>query len=305
MVQVWVKRKAYEIPVSADVTLGEFKEAFHKQFRKYYPTRQSFKLGNREGEPVPNAKALSGDDTSLADLGLGDGAASSLLFKDYGPQFSYRGVFVVEYAGPLLFVLLYAMRPAFLYGPDAASKPWDPVAKLGVWCWTAHFAKREFETFFVHRFSRPTMPLLNLFKNSIYYHTFGLVIGYPLCHPDFTAPASELQVQIACGAFILFELGNLICHIMLRNLRPAEGSSKRPIPSGFLFDLVACPNYTFEIACWVAYSFMTQIFFCYLFTIVGGLQMWIWAKGKHRGYIKTYGDEYKKLRRKPMIPFLC
>lgn len=32
-------------------------------------------------------------------------------------------------------------------------------------------------------------------------------------------------------------------------------------------------------------------------------QMLDWAKGKHRGYIKTYGDEYKKLRRKAMIPF--
>lgn len=33
-------------------------------------------------------------------------------------------------------------------------------------------------------------------------------------------------------------------------------------------------------------------------------QMLDWAKGKHRGYIKTYGDEYKKLRRKAMIPFV-
>lgn len=33
-------------------------------------------------------------------------------------------------------------------------------------------------------------------------------------------------------------------------------------------------------------------------------QMLDWAKGKHRGYLKTYGDEYKKLRRKAMIPFV-
>lgn len=33
-------------------------------------------------------------------------------------------------------------------------------------------------------------------------------------------------------------------------------------------------------------------------------QMLDWAKGKHRGYVKTYGDEYKKLKRKAMVPFL-
>jgi very-long-chain enoyl-CoA reductase len=29
-----------------------------------------------------------------------------------------------------------------------------------------------------------------------------------------------------------------------------------------------------------------------------------WAKGKHKGYLKTYGDEYKKLGRKAMVPFV-
>lgn len=35
-----------------------------------------------------------------------------------GPQFSYRGVFVIEYLGPILIVLGYALRPSFLYGPN-------------------------------------------------------------------------------------------------------------------------------------------------------------------------------------------
>lgn len=34
---------------------------------------------------------------------------------------------------------------------------------------------------------------------------------------------------------------------MLSRLRPADGAKTRPIPSGFLFELVSCPNYFFEV----------------------------------------------------------
>eukprot|EP01034_Spumella_vulgaris_P024962 gene24962-31362_t len=148
------------------------------------------------------------------------------------------------------------------------------------------------------------MPLNNLFKNCAYYWSFGAVIGYPLCSPGFVPP-SETQVYIGLAIFVLCEIGNLICHLMLSSLRPAgEGSQARTIPSGFLFNYVACPNYTFEIFSWVGFSVMTQLPFAYLFTLVGFLQMADWAVKKHKGYKKTYDKEYTKLRRKAIIPFL-
>lgn len=54
-------------------------------------------------------------------------------------------------------MLAYASRPAILYGAAGTKAAWTDEAKLGVGCWIAHFVKREFETFFVHKFSRPTM----------------------------------------------------------------------------------------------------------------------------------------------------
>ena len=81
------------------------------------------------------------------------------------------------------------------------------------------------------------------------------------------------------------------------------GSQERPIPSGFLFDYVSCPNYTFEILAWVGFSIMTQIPYAYAFTIVGAIQMSSWAQKKHQGY-KLSSDKYKSLRRKAIFPFI-
>ena len=64
---------------------------------------------------------------------------------------------------------------------------------------------------------------------------------------------------------------------MLSNMRPKEGSNKRDIPRGFLFDLVSCPNYTFEVASWIGFSIMTMIHFSWLFTLLGFIQMAEWA----------------------------
>lgn len=179
----------------------------------------------------------------------------------------------------------------------------NDVQKLGVICWCIHFLKREFETFFIHKFSRPTMPLSNLFKNCTYYWSFGAVIGYPLCSPNYKSP-TEMMVQVGFVIFVLCELGNLICHIMLSNLRAVDGSTKRPIPKGFLFNFVACPNYTFEVMSWVGFSIMTNITLSYLFTLVGFIQMSDWAMKKHKDYKKTYEKEYISLNRKAIIPYV-
>ncbi|KAF1325630.1 3-oxo-5-alpha-steroid 4-dehydrogenase, partial [Globisporangium splendens] len=125
-----------------------------------------------------------------------------------------------------------------------------------------------------------------------------------LNNSDHKGPTSELQIQIGLALFAVSEFLNFLVHVQLRNLRPAEGSKVRPVPKGPLFALVSCPNYTFEVLGWVGFSLFTQIFFSYLFTLVGFLQMTDWALKKHRGYIKSDGDAYKKLRRKAIVPFV-
>lgn len=182
-----------------------------------------------------------------------------LVLSDLGPQIGYRTVFLIEYLGPIIIMAAYSSRPAFIYGAAAAAAPWTLAAQLGVGAWIGHFVKRELETVFVHKFSRPTMPLTNLFKNCFYYYAFALAVGYPLCHPLFTAPAAWSQVLLGGGIMAASELVNLAVHLQLSSMRPAEGSTKRDTPGGPLFALVSCPNYTAEVLSWVGFSIMTQV----------------------------------------------
>ena len=243
------KAKTTSITLNNKSTILELKKEYQKLTKKDIH-RQSFKC--EIGDKVTR---LDDDSKTIQSYNLGD--KPILVFKDLGPQIGYRTVFLWEYFGPMLFVGLYYKRPSIIYGINVTSE-FNWVAQLGVACWLVHFLKREFETIFIHKFSRPTMPLSNLFKNCIYYWSFGAVIGYPLCSPSFVPP-SETQVYVGFTIFALSELGNLICHIMLSSMRPAEGAQDRSIPKGFLFNYVACPNYTFEVLSWVGFSIMTQV----------------------------------------------
>jgi very-long-chain enoyl-CoA reductase len=64
----------------------------------------------------------------------------SLEMKDLGPQIGYRTVFVIEYLGPMLFVLLYTRRPAMIYGPVTSSVPYQRAALIGIICWVDHLS---------------------------------------------------------------------------------------------------------------------------------------------------------------------
>lgn len=70
------------------------------------------------------------------------------------------------------------------------------------------------------------------------------MIAYPLYKPDFqpyfgSATSSVSPIHLMLWLFA--EYCNLVCHLTLRNLRPA-GTTVRQIPVGFGFDAVSCPN---------------------------------------------------------------
>lgn len=167
---------------------------------------------------------------------------------------------------------------------------------------TLHFIKREFETMFVHRFSNATMPLMNLFKNSGHYWILGgLFTGIELFYPSHQTMTDMTTINILTAVWAFAQLSNLTTHIILRNLR-RPGTRERNIPRGYGFNLVSCPNYTFEILGWIAYSIIAQAYFGFFFTIVGAVQMALWAIKKHKAYRKEFPNYPRG--RKILIPFV-
>lgn len=161
-----------------------------------------------------------------------------------------------------------------------------------------HFLKREFETFFIHRFSAATMPLRNLFNNSAHYWILaGGNLAYWNYRPGSPAslPSNPYITYPALALFIIGEAGNLYTHVVLRNLR-SSGGTERGIPEGWGFGLVTCPNYMFEVVAWLGVALLTWSWSSVLFLAAALLPMGSWGKKKEAKYRKEFGSRYQRKR---------
>ncbi|KAI5853094.1 3-oxo-5-alpha-steroid 4-dehydrogenase-domain-containing protein [Morchella snyderi] len=288
-------------------------------------SRDRLRLTKGSDGSVIAVKKDSGKDVMAEELGL---LEDSMIFaKDLGPQIDWRTVFQIEYLGPLIMhplALLY-LRP-YLYSNSPLNPlshiPYFPTADVippattvqNVLCvlTTLHFVKREFETTFVHRFSANTMPFNYVYRNSAHYWILsGILMALFFYTPapttagswwpsSFRAENNPVVLYGGIALWVFAQLSNLATHMTLRSLRP-EGSTKRAIPTGYGFNTVTCPNYSFEILGWLAVWLISGGNWSVgLFIAVGGFTMAKWAMKKERRYRKEFGSAYKK--KKVMIP---
>ncbi|ODV77884.1 uncharacterized protein CANTADRAFT_91338 [Suhomyces tanzawaensis NRRL Y-17324] len=256
--------------------------------------------------------ALDADKTFVENGFPKTASSINLQVKDLGPQIAWRTVYIVEYLGPLILVPL-----VYLLSINCGLKPTQS-QRFAVVLSTLHYLKREYETVFVHKFSSATMPATFIIRNSAHYWILsGLLISlFSLAPPFVVQAASKYPLgsyifhanDLPCtvnwalaGLWAFFELSNYKAHANLANLR-AKDSKKYAIPYGYGFNLVSCPNYLFEILGWSVFTVLIGNWSSLVFTIVGGATMTTWAIKRHKRYLKTFGDEYKKLRRNVIFP---
>jgi len=111
--------------------------------------------------------------------------------------------------------------------------------------------------------------------------------------------------------FILFIIGfiiNLNADHVVRNLRPKgeTGAMQFKIPRGGVFDLfkVSSPNYLGEFTEWLAFGIMTWSPSGFLFAAWTFFNLFPRAYALRKWYIKTFGEEFTKLNRKIMLPWI-
>ncbi|KAI1388689.1 3-oxo-5-alpha-steroid 4-dehydrogenase-domain-containing protein [Hypoxylon trugodes] len=240
-----------------------------------------------------------------------------LLVKDLGPQISWKLVYATEYIGPLLFHPLFLGLRNYIYpAVYPLLKNHLPYARVdGALSYTqqvsfaitmAHFAKRELEVLFLHKFSVNTMPFAYIFRNSFYYWaTAGFLAGLEIYAPFSLAAWAEeptLVTYIGLALFAFGELANFDVHYYLTRLRK-PGETARKIPKGHGFSIVTCPNYMFEIIAWVGIIMVTRSPSMLLSIIIGSYYMYTWGRGKEKAYREQFGDKYKR-KRYVMLPGL-
>ncbi|KAI4860445.1 3-oxo-5-alpha-steroid 4-dehydrogenase-domain-containing protein [Hypoxylon rubiginosum] len=237
-----------------------------------------------------------------------------LLVKDLGPQIGWRLVYFIEYLGPLLFHPFFLGVRKQLYPavyPLIKNVVPTPVTRTGELSFAQqaafamialHFAKRELETLFLHKFAANTMPFAYVFRNSFFYWAFAGLLGALELYAPFSpaalvepTPTNEYIIYLGLALYAFGELANFDVHYYLAHLRK-PGETARKLPRGHGFGLVTCPNYMFEILAWVGILLVTRSPSLLLFITIGSYFMYIWGWGKEKAYRKQFGDKYKKKR---------
>jgi len=158
----------------------------------------------------------------------------------------------------------------------------------------------------VHQYSKK-VPVLDALFEYLYYWVFTWLISSSILVESF-APPSPQYLLIGGTIWLLGEVGNCKCHLMLKGFRGASGASssnlkaRYPMPKGFLFDFVSCPHYMCEILSWFGFCLMTQTLPALSFFTIGAGIMITWAKERHNNYLKNYPNY--PTSRKMIFPFL-
>jgi hypothetical protein len=161
-----------DLPVSPDDTIEQLRRRIGERIGLHWSRielRGSDPADRGAQAPVRftgERKRLRAFGTQLTDT------TSVVWVKDLGQQFSYRGVFLLEYGGPLVLMALFALRPSFLYSgvgsapagplplaqtlapallrgawPAEGTPQWAPFVQcLAVALYLLHYLKRELET---------------------------------------------------------------------------------------------------------------------------------------------------------------
>ncbi|MDE5773264.1 MAG: DUF1295 domain-containing protein [Muribaculaceae bacterium] len=218
--------------------------------------------------------------------------------KKWGPSINNRIGWILMEA-PVFF----AMLAIWLTSPRRGEPTLIVITSL----FLIHYFQRSF-IFPMMLKGKSRMPLVIIIAGVIFNLVNAYLIGgwlFYVADPGFYRLSwlySPLFI-LGCIIFIAGMAINLNSDYIIRHLRK-PGDTKHYIPHGGLFRYVTSANYLGEITEWLGYAILSWSPGAAVFVIWTFANLAPRARATHRRYLSEFGDEYARLRRRYIIPFI-
>lgn len=200
------------------------------------------------------------------------------------------------------------------YNEDVGGNAWWPFSiHILLAAWAFHFIRRLVEILFVHEYLRTTDNVI-CYLAPFYYLLFGLWIGFAMnfhwSWRVYSAPVLPIIVP-ALIVFIVGEIGNSVCHAILRAHRrykidaeSEDGEDQKPLnnqqlvlslPDECCFRFVSCPHYLFEIVSWIGFAAATCTLASLVFLVCNTIIVVVLAKRRHASYMRDAAQRTDKV----------
>lgn len=227
-----------------------------------------------------------------------------LSTSNWGPKISNRTAWVLMEAPAFVFLLYYTIRFA-ISGTDTGSSKTVLYVMAGLYL--LHYFQRSFIFPLMMR-GKSTMPvvimLMGLTFNTLNAYLIG---GWLFSEAPYGMYGNDwfYSPQFITGTIIFFTgmAINLHSDHIIRNLRK-PGDTKHYIPRKGLYKYVTSANYFGELTEWIGYAILTWSPAGLLFAIWTFANLGPRARSLTEKYEKEFGEEYTRLNKKHIIPFI-
>lgn len=222
----------------------------------------------------------------------------------WGPKISNRTAWVVMECPSFFFMLMYTVRHA-ISGVSTGNS--SIVLYIMAGLFLLHYFQRSFVFPLLMR-GKGRMPVAIMLMGMVFNIVNTYFIGAWLYK---YAPAGSYDTEwLASPQFItgtlIFITGmliNLDSDYVIRHLRK-PGDTRHYIPRKGLYKYVTSANYFGELTEWVGYAILTWSPAGLLFAVWTFANLAPRSKALTAKYEEEFGDEYKDLHRKNLIPFI-
>lgn len=223
----------------------------------------------------------------------------------WGPVLNNKLAWILMEAPAFFCMLFYTLRDVFGY--STASNNSKLVLYIIAGLFLLHYFQRTFIFPLLMR-GKGTMPIAVMLMGMVFNCLNSWFIGKWLFTyaPDGFYPLSRLgSWQFILGTLLFFAgmFINLQSDHIIRSLR-APGDNKHYIPRKGMYKYVTSANYFGEIVEWLGFAVLSWSSCGFLFFFWTFCNLAPRSKSLTQKYEQEFGDEYRNLHKKNLIPFI-